>query len=349
MTLWKRNGSVLFFSTVFTLTIFNRCIESNRPELPYESDIPRVIRQVQHSESVSALSWSPDGKWLVSGGRDCRAVVWEPETGKVVRSFDCGKYYVYATDISTDGRYLATASDSVRIWDILNGSLIHDLPFSNARGQSVAFSPNSKWLAYCDQERVVRIWDILLKKHVIDLENNHMTIDAVAFSSDGSRIAGAGPAGYGLIYDTIPRQLRIWDITTGKQILVDRWRSREGVQQVKFSPDDCFILTSGKILIRNSITGNRLLKEYGNSDSIDFLSDSQQIAIGTTSRGIMVIDLLEGSDRFQLNTKSGRADRVALSPSGRLIAGAEPDGLISIWKIPTVYLQNNSNKSLTPR
>ena len=40
-----------------------------------------------HSESVESLTFSPNGKWVVSGSRDKLVKIWDAYTGAEVRSF----------------------------------------------------------------------------------------------------------------------------------------------------------------------------------------------------------------------------------------------------------------------
>ena len=44
-----------------------------------------------HAGGIYGVSWSPDGKQLLSASGDKTCKVWDVETRKVVRTFDMGK------------------------------------------------------------------------------------------------------------------------------------------------------------------------------------------------------------------------------------------------------------------
>ena len=77
---------------------------------------------------------SGDERYVVSGGKDCKACLWDVETGKVIRifegkrerldspkrkEFNCHRGEVLAVQMSYDGNYVVTAGREglIRIWD----------------------------------------------------------------------------------------------------------------------------------------------------------------------------------------------------------------------------------------
>jgi len=51
------------------------------------STVPSTDESKGHTDEVLALAISSDGKWLVSGGKDKRVVVWDVESGEWVKTF----------------------------------------------------------------------------------------------------------------------------------------------------------------------------------------------------------------------------------------------------------------------
>jgi len=72
-----------------------------------------------HTKRVLAMSFSPDGRFLATGGIDRGVKVWELATGKLVHTFSGHQGPVGALDYSPDGRLLASGSfdKSVIVWD----------------------------------------------------------------------------------------------------------------------------------------------------------------------------------------------------------------------------------------
>ncbi|MGH8513989.1 MAG: WD40 repeat domain-containing protein, partial [Gammaproteobacteria bacterium] len=70
-----------------------------------------------HQDSVSAVSFSPDGKTLASGSDDYTVRLWDLATGKELRRLS-HESVVYAVSFSPGGKTLASASrdNAVRLW-----------------------------------------------------------------------------------------------------------------------------------------------------------------------------------------------------------------------------------------
>src|SRR5712692_10218274 len=48
------------------------------------SDKPELILQTGHTRSANAVAFSPDNRWLASGGKDNLIKIWDLTTGKVL-------------------------------------------------------------------------------------------------------------------------------------------------------------------------------------------------------------------------------------------------------------------------
>ena len=70
---------------------------------------------------VADLAFSGDAETLVAVSSDSRLRVLDPEDGRIVRTIEVGP--TTAVDVSTDGRFAATAGQDqrVRIWDLDRG------------------------------------------------------------------------------------------------------------------------------------------------------------------------------------------------------------------------------------
>jgi WD40 repeat protein len=124
----------------------------------------------------------------------------------------------------------ATARDDpaawgIRLWDWRHDRLIHRI---EGNASLVAFDPAGDLLITTRLvDNVVDVWDAHTGKRVSSLEGHSGVVHDVAFDATSERAATASLDG----------SIRIWDPTTGRQLVALRLALPVGTQTVAFSPD----------------------------------------------------------------------------------------------------------------
>lgn len=68
-----------------------------------------------HQGAITALSWSPDGLMLASGGQDGLVLVWNADTGEQLQSF-CHGTQVEQLHWSPNHLLASTSETHLRVW-----------------------------------------------------------------------------------------------------------------------------------------------------------------------------------------------------------------------------------------
>ena len=74
------------------------------------------------SGSVSSVSFSPDGKRIVSGSFDKTLKVWDAQTGQEAITLKGHSNIVWSVSFSPDGKWIVSGGDSsVKVFDVQSG------------------------------------------------------------------------------------------------------------------------------------------------------------------------------------------------------------------------------------
>jgi WD40 repeat protein len=126
---------------------------------------PRLAPMRARSPGVCLnLAFSPDGRFLASGGEEYTVRIFDVKTGREAHPPLRGhKEDVYAVAFSPDGRWLASGGEdsTVRVWDCRAGyALVHTFRGHTGLVNSLAFSPDGKELFSGSNDHTVMVWNM---------------------------------------------------------------------------------------------------------------------------------------------------------------------------------------------
>ncbi len=135
----------------------------------YEMKTGKLIKEFKaHNNSVFSLCYSPDGRYLLSGGRDARLNIWD--TGKDYQSVDSIIAHMYAINhicYSPDKEYFATCSldKTIKIWRTRDFRLLKVIDHARHGGHITSvnrlyWSTWNNWLISASDDRTAIVWQI---------------------------------------------------------------------------------------------------------------------------------------------------------------------------------------------
>ncbi len=127
---------------------------------------------------VLALQFSPDGKFLATGGgvpsRSGEVKILDAASGALVREFkDAHSDTVFGVAFSADGKFLAScgADKFIRIFDLATGKLARTFEGHTHHVLGVSWKRDGRVLASSGADKTVKLWDMLTGEQKFNIEN----------------------------------------------------------------------------------------------------------------------------------------------------------------------------------
>jgi WD40 repeat protein len=311
-----------------------------------------------HTLGVTGLALRPDGR-LASSGADGSVRIWEWDRDQEAFTFEEPFGPIRSLAFDPGGRYLASGSRGVSLWDVPAGKVARS--FAEPVGSvdlAVAFSPDGKRLA-ARGPMVVKVWDIANGRKLFGeskLFGDHPLLSGlfdtdkevseregfaffggVAFSPDGEHLVSCGDA------------VKIRDAEHGKNIrsLGNSGESKFNLT-VAYSPDGKYVAAGGwgrVVTLWETASGEAVHTFPDFPDSISKVSFSRDglRLLAASNSSARVWELPSGQEMFRFRLTSADKgtllgmdiSKASFSADGQRLATAPGDGTVKIWDVAT--------------
>ncbi len=310
---------------------------------PCPGGAKKVGDPLRHSKAISAVSFSRDGRWILTASEDGFAKLWDAQKRSAIELKHGGP--VLAATFSPDSKRILTASQDgfARIWD-LEGKVQFTLQHGDYV-EAAVFSPDGKYVATAGRDGVSKLMDVETGTLLCPSDRPGETaspftaiesggpIDPlldVAFSSDSEFIA------------TGSRDSGVVSVRRTKCGQVDRWSYDSAVRKVRFLPPQPGLGSPNGLRVAVGFEdGDVVVREYGGAETwlkghskrINSLQIGSNGRILTGSEdGSALIWNAEGlGDSIRLSAPEV-PDAVAFSQDGHLLMAASKQGA-RIWRL----------------
>jgi WD40 repeat protein/serine/threonine protein kinase len=212
----------------------------------WDTGTGRCLRAITTNSMVDSVQLSADGRLVMSasdygmiGGTwssDGTIGVWSADTGERLCFLDREQTGgAKSACLNADGRLaLAGCRDNtVRLWDLDNGSCLRTLTGHRDRPHAVWLSPDGRHSVSADSHSL-RLWDTGSGRCLRVIAHGHPSGVSVCLSGDGRLVLSTG-------YHDQP--MRLWDAATGD--LVRAFGEHGNANRARFSPDGRFAVSGG--------------------------------------------------------------------------------------------------------
>jgi WD40 repeat protein len=265
-----------------------------------------------HTDAVSAVVFSPDGKYLVSGSNDTTVRIWAVDGSSPATTIAHNSGIVTALAISPGGNMLAVATDENETVTLDAAGRISSISHTGDRT-----GPHAHLLAFPSGDLKA-----LLRGHTAG-------VTLVGFFADGSRVVTHG-------HD---HKIKFWDPGTGAERRDLKGGASHSRPLVAFSPDGKFVAVGDegdvKIVERDSAEELRVLKGDPNGmNCLTFSPDGRLVAAGGSDQVVRVWAVADGELLATLSGHLNWVNVVQFSPDGQLLAAGSrerPPWVPNFW------------------
>lgn len=113
------------------------------------------------AKNITRVGFQEDGKWMFTGGEDCRVRIWDMKTQICKRAFDC-QTPINAVALHPNQVEMAIGSYGGRVylWDVKSDVHEQCVPEVDASVQDVAISPDGMFMAAVNNKGNCYIWSL---------------------------------------------------------------------------------------------------------------------------------------------------------------------------------------------
>lgn len=288
-----------------------------------------------HINHVGALDFSPDSRFLASGGA-ATLRIWDLQNDKEIHAINWSENRVgndsfSSIQFSPDGRYIAAGSyksGGLKLWQVSSGQSIKEFQQIGTGVTALAFSPDGNNLTASFYDGKVATWHIQSASEPTVLVGETEGIYAVAASPNGYLVASGN--GIGVIF--------IWDIRSGQ--LINRLKGHTAsVNGLAFSPDGKRLVSaSSDTTIRywdvDSGQQTRLIDEHiGPVHTVVFSPDGEMFVTTSVDETVRIWDVASGQQIKKFRDRDETYYALSFSPDGKRLVAGGLGGRLVVWDV----------------
>ncbi|MCY3411756.1 MAG: hypothetical protein INQ03_09005 [Candidatus Heimdallarchaeota archaeon] len=287
-----------------------------------------------HSSTITAVTFSPNGKSLASTGSDNTIKIWNTSANTEISIYYGHTSVVTSLAYSPDGGILASGSwdNTVKLWDTSTNTEITSLHHSDSV-TALAYSPDGSIIASGTGDDTIKLWDTSSNTEIIEL-SDFGSLNSLSYSPDGDLIASGTEEG----------TITLWDTSTYTEF-ISLAGHPSPVKSLQFSPDGSMLASgsdSGIVKLWDTSTNTEIAALSGHSAnvfSVAFSPDGRILASGSADKTIKFWDISTNIEITSFIRHTSRVFSIAFSPDGEKLASGDEGGVIKLRDIKTDLLQ----------
>lgn len=284
---------------------------------------------VGHRGGVLSVRYTDTGAYCLSVGKDKTIILWNAESGNMVKRYTDAHGYVVedASFLQGNTRFVSCGGDrDVFLWDVGSGKCIRRLKGHDKRVNAVEGMGEDIVVSASD-DRTARIWDLRSsnKAPIHTLKDFGDAITCICVDSSS------------IVMGSVDATVRTFDIVACRQIIDHQPAS---VTSVSLSRDRNCLLAStldNTIRLFDRSSGELLSSYRGHSNSSykirsGFSHHDAYVLSGSEDGKVYMWDIVEGNVLCELQAHSSMVTCISHHPKQAAFSTCSVDGTVKLWK-----------------
>lgn len=186
-----------------------------------------------HKRRILSLSFSPNGKYFISGDERGIICLWDYDTVEYYKQYETKQGRINSLLWLSDTHFLSAGEDSsIQEWSINENDALHAWLGHSEAVLSLALT--KELLASSSKDRTIKLWDLKTRQCIHTFYGHEDMVNFISWNKAQDQLISAGKEGFiGIWSPQLKKRIALWQAHTSS------------VNYVQFLADDDFILSTG--------------------------------------------------------------------------------------------------------
>jgi WD40 repeat protein len=285
-----------------------------------------------HSGLVNSITYSLDGKKILSSSEDKVIKEWSAETGECIQTLVGHKWSVLSAIYSPNGKRILSASGdkTIREWSVKSGRCLRTISGHKWEVKSATYSPDGEKILSISRDRTIKEWSVKSGKCIKTYTGDEGPFTSAVYSPDGLKILSVSG----------DKTIVEWSVKSRKSLRTILEHSGK-VTSAVYSPDGLKILSAAedRTIKEWSVKSGKCLQTIlghtGDVRSAIYSFDGLKILSAAKDKTIKEWSVESGLCLKTLIGHTGKVNKAIYNHNNQKVLSISDDNTVKEWALNT--------------